>query len=286
MDLTKSLIRSFNEKAAGQDLTPDNQFPFYDTDDDVFLNVTGLIPMDIFNDMADTSYGDYSESLAHLDDGDGAFMPANTAAPNMKTQESQLSKPVFNEMALIKAVVLTIMFVISLIGNTATLVQMVRMRRRKSTINTLILHLATADLLVTFFCNVTDAVWASTVQWYAGNELCKILKFLQVFSLYLSTYIIVIIAVDRCMAILDPMRRNKAPQRVRLMIALAWTLSALFSLPQVCEYTQSYSVTCLRYCARTQSCLVICCSCKDNFILKQRSIVLCYIWEVFSVVTC
>ena len=141
--------------------------------------------------------------------------------------------PKFNEMSLIKTVVLSLMFVISMIGNSATLVQMYRMRRRRSTINTLIMHLATADLIVTFFCNVTDAVWASTVQWYAGNSLCKLVKFLQVFGLYLSTYIIVIISVDRCYAILDPMSRNNAAKRVRILIGVAWSLSALFSLPQV-----------------------------------------------------
>lgn len=151
-------------------------------------------------------------------------------------QNMMMVMPTFTQMSLIKTVILSLMFVISLIGNTATLVQMYRMRRRKSTIYTLILHLATADLVVTFFCFVTDAVWASTVQWYAGNIACKTVKFLQVFGLYLSTYITVIVSIDRCFAILDPMSRNKAPKRVRMMIAFAWVLSALFSLPQVWQY--------------------------------------------------
>jgi len=49
-------------------------------------------------------------------------------------------------------------------------------------INLLITHLATADLIVSFFCNVTDAVWSATVQWLAGNAACKLIKFLQVAS--------------------------------------------------------------------------------------------------------
>ena len=148
--------------------------------------------------------------------------------------------PVFNNISLIKIIVLSIMFVISLIGNTATLIQMYRMRRRKSTINTLIMHLACADLIVTFFCNVTEVAWQSTIQWLAGNFMCKIVKFMQVFGLYLSTYITVIISLDRCMAILDPMSRNKAPKRVRSMIIVAWVLSALFSSPQVGTFGESF----------------------------------------------
>lgn len=143
--------------------------------------------------------------------------------------------PQFTELSLIKTVVLSVMFFIALIGNSATLFRMFQMRRRRSTINQLIMHLATADLIVTFFCNVTDAVWSSTIQWYAGDTACKLVKFLQVFGLYSSTYVIVIISVDRCLAILDPISKNKAPGRVRTMLIVAWTLSALFSLPQVSQ---------------------------------------------------
>ena len=105
------------------------------------------------------------------------------------------------------------------------------------------MNLAVADLFVTFFCNVTDAVWASTVQWLAGNVMCKLVKFLQVFGLYLSTYIIVIISIDRCYAILDPMSRNSAPKRVRVLTILTWIFSALFSLPQVSsDYNASFTL--------------------------------------------
>ena len=172
----------------------------------------------------------YSHSNSTLF-GDNLPDYESISEPGYNTPEHSI--PEFNQMALIKTLVLSGMFLVSFIGNLLTLLQMLRIRRRKSTINTLIMHLAIADLFVTFFCNVTDAVWASTVQWYAGNELCKVLKYLQVFSLYLSTYIIVIIALDRCMAILDPMGRNKAPRRVKIMIISAWIFSATVSLPQV-----------------------------------------------------
>lgn len=88
--------------------------------------------------------------------------------------------PSFTNASLTKTIVFSVMFVISFIGNVATLVQMRRLRRRKSTINTLIIHLALADLLVTFFCIAGDAAWAATVQWLAGDFMCKIVKYMQV----------------------------------------------------------------------------------------------------------
>jgi gonadotropin-releasing hormone receptor len=146
---------------------------------------------------------------------------------------TQPTPPSFDEFSMIKSLVFCIMFFISLIGNVATLIQMYRMRRRKSTINTLIVNLATADLFVTFFCIATEAIWASTVQWLAGNAMCKIVRFLQVFGMYLSTNITVVISLDRCCVILDPMSRNNAPQRIRHMVTVSWILSAFFSIPQV-----------------------------------------------------
>ena len=53
------------------------------------------------------------------------------------------------------------------------------------------------------------------------------------FGLYLSTYIVVIISIDRCIAILDPISKNRGPHRVKIMIGIAWILSAVFGLPQV-----------------------------------------------------
>ena len=84
------------------------------------------------------------------------------------------------QVILIRTVVYSVMFVISLLANTATLVQMWRLRRRKSTINTLILHLAIADLFVTFFVLGGEAAWAYSVQWLAGTPMCKAYKYIQV----------------------------------------------------------------------------------------------------------
>lgn len=59
-----------------------------------------------------------------------------------------------------------------------------------SSMDLLIGNLAVADLIVTIFCNVTDVIWAITVQWFAGNSMCKLAKYLQLLGLYLSTYVV------------------------------------------------------------------------------------------------
>lgn len=163
----------------------------------------------------------------------GTYNFTSLMEDNVTANSTQKNPPTFNEAFMTRTIVLGLMFLMGLIGNTATIIQMYRMRKRRSTINTLIINLALADLLITFFIMGAETIWASTVQWYAGDAMCKIVKFCTATGLLASTYITVVISLDRCCVIMDPISRHKAPKRVRIMICISWILSALFSLPQV-----------------------------------------------------
>jgi len=122
----------------------------------------------------------HSTIVRHDDDVGGLTLDMATAAATSTEVGGLLEVPQATQLSMMQTIILSIMFVVALVGNSATLARMYRIRRRRSTINLLITHLATADLVVTFFCNVTEAVWTSTVQWLAGNAACKIIKYLQV----------------------------------------------------------------------------------------------------------
>lgn len=142
--------------------------------------------------------------------------------------------PVFEQSTMVKAIILLVIAGLSLVGNIATLWSIIRTGRQStSTVYILLVQLAIADLLVALFCLMADAIWKITVQWYAGDALCKFVKFMQMFALYLSTYVLVLIGFDRLCAIRFPMARIKAKYYVRNGIVCIWSLSALFSSPQV-----------------------------------------------------
>jgi len=122
----------------------------------------------------------HSTIARHDDDVGSLTLDMATAAATSTEVGGLLEVPQATQLSMMQTIILSIMFVVALVGNSATLARMYRIRRRRSTINLLITHLATADLVVTFFCNVTEAVWTSTVQWLAGNAACKIIKYLQV----------------------------------------------------------------------------------------------------------
>ncbi|KAG0411851.1 hypothetical protein HPB47_011032 [Ixodes persulcatus] len=169
-----------------------------------------------------------------LERGGNSTLPGDECGPDNATCGTEpLHAPVFQPSSLIRVVILVLIGVLSLVGNCATLVSIWRTRlRARSTVYLLLAHLSVADLLVTFFCVLAEAAWTWTVQWTAGNGACKAVKFLQMFSLYLSTFILVVIAFDRFAAIRFPMRRASARRTVVRMVFGVWALSAMLSLPQ------------------------------------------------------
>lgn len=60
------------------------------------------------------------------------------------------------------------------------------------------------------------------------------MKFAQMFGLYLSTYILVLIGLDRLMAVKFPLKIIDMGRKTRTRLIVAYSLSTIFSIPQVC----------------------------------------------------
>ncbi|UYV61840.1 GNRHR [Cordylochernes scorpioides] len=149
---------------------------------------------------------------------------SNESLPNFLT---------FNDDSLREVVIYSILFVFAAAGNVPVFVSLLRNRRhRKSRIKLMILHLAIADLIVTFVMIPLEIFWRITVEWLAGNAVCKIMLFLRAFGPYLSSMVLVCISLDRYFAILHPLKVNDAQRRSKVMLILAWTVSIVWSAPQ------------------------------------------------------
>lgn len=165
------------------------------------------------------------------------------------TNDSMINKtclehaPVLTKQAYFKAIVLAFMAGLSLIANIAT-IWSIRKNKRKhhgcSAVYTLILHLSVADLFVTIFCIAGESLWSYTVAWPWGNVPCKLFKFLQMFSLYLSTFVLVLIGVDRFIAVRYPMKSLNTAQRCNRLVIITWIISFILSIPQVNFHIKFY----------------------------------------------
>lgn len=61
------------------------------------------------------------------------------------------------------------------------------------------------DLSVGLLSVLTDIVQRITISWLAGNVACKVIRFIQVWVTYASTYVLVALSIDRYDAITHPM---------------------------------------------------------------------------------
>lgn len=70
-----------------------------------------------------------------------------------------LSVPAFDDRALVGVIIYACVFIVSSVGNLTVFISMCRSKRRKSRITMLIIHLAVADLIVTFIMIPLEVSW-------------------------------------------------------------------------------------------------------------------------------
>lgn len=90
---------------------------------------------------------------------------------------------------------------------------------------------ACADLSVAFFLVLSDLFWHQSGHWYAGNTMCKIVRYFAMVATYSSNYAIVVLSLDRCHSVARPMQSfSRGLKGCRWYIGMSWGLSFLFSI--------------------------------------------------------
>ncbi|XP_014238339.1 gonadotropin-releasing hormone II receptor isoform X3 [Trichogramma pretiosum] len=140
----------------------------------------------------------------------------------------------FNDSHVIGISVYSCLMIISAIGNTTVLRLLLRRKSNSSRprINWMLIHLAIADLLVTFLMMPMEIGWLVTVSWVAGDAMCRIMSFFRMFGLCLSSNILICISVDRYHAVKRPLSMLDVDKRGKWMLIVAWCVSFACSAPQ------------------------------------------------------
>ncbi|XP_068188425.1 gonadotropin releasing hormone receptor 1 [Antennarius striatus] len=143
--------------------------------------------------------------------------------------------PTFTVAARCRVAATLVLFVFAACSNLSVLISVRwgRGYRLAAHLRPLIASLASADLVMTLVVMPLDAVWNMTVQWYAGDLMCKLLCFLKLFAMHASSLILVVVSLDRHRAILHPLDSLDAELRNRRLLLAAWTLSLLLASPQL-----------------------------------------------------
>ncbi|XP_030588209.1 arginine vasopressin receptor 1Aa isoform X2 [Archocentrus centrarchus] len=137
------------------------------------------------------------------------------------------------EVAQIEIMVLSITFVVAVIGNVSVLLAMYNTKKKMSRMHLFIKHLSLADLVVAFFQVLPQLCWKITFRFYGPDFLCRIVKHLQVMGMFASTYMMVMMTLDRYIAICHPLKTlQQSTQRSYIMIISTWICSLVLSCPQ------------------------------------------------------
>jgi gonadotropin-releasing hormone receptor len=108
-----------------------------------------------------------------------------------------------NDMKLTQTSVITIsvymiLFVLSSVFNLTIIVFLHKYRLKElSRVHWFMFHLIIADLLITFVTIPLEIGWKFTVYWRAGEIGCKLFLFLRPVGIYLASFIIISLRIDR-----------------------------------------------------------------------------------------
>ena len=95
------------------------------------------------------------------------------------------------------------------------------------------LHLSLADFLVAIFNILPQLAWDITYRFRGGDLLCRFVKYTQIMTLYLSTFILMFMAVDRYRAVCISTNLHwKSLKVAKGMVLCSWLMALLFALPQ------------------------------------------------------
>lgn len=137
------------------------------------------------------------------------------------------------ELAQLEIMVLSITFVVAVIGNVSVLLAVHNTKKKISRMHLFIKHLSLADLVVAFFQVLPQLCWKITFRFYGPDFLCRIVKHLQVMGMFASTYMMVMMTLDRYIAICHPLKTlQQSSQRSYVMILSTWMCSLVLSTPQ------------------------------------------------------
>uniref|UniRef100_A0A7E4UX72 G_PROTEIN_RECEP_F1_2 domain-containing protein n=1 Tax=Panagrellus redivivus TaxID=6233 RepID=A0A7E4UX72_PANRE len=186
--------------------------------------------------------------MNHTSDDDFTTMASTVLATTMAAVESnQTEVGGTSKEEMIEIAMLSICFII---GAPLNLISFYKLYRNcyhthrpggKSSngvaqINLLKLHLNMADLMTLFIYAPAQIAWMITTQWYAGDTLCRIIKFFYTFVFYLTSFVIVCIAVDRvygAFKLSSVKASKKAYNQCKKLLWAAWMMAMILSLPQL-----------------------------------------------------
>lgn len=160
---------------------------------------------------------------------------------SLTNQSDPVGRPERDEqLAQVEIAVLGVIFLTASVGNFILILVLWRRRKKLSRMYVFMLHLSIADLVVAFFQVLPQLIWDITDIFIGPDFLCRIIKYLQLLGMFASTYMIVVMTVDRYQAVCYPVVTFQKKRALwNIPVCTSWAVSLVLSLPQVFIFSKT-----------------------------------------------
>jgi len=130
-------------------------------------------------------------------------------------------------------VIYSLIFMLSLAGNSVILVILWRRKRMRTVNNFFLANIAVSNLIYTLFAPFPFIIELQNVNsaWIFLDFMCPIIPFLNTVAINLNTITMIVSSIDRLIAIICPFRSKLTKKECSYIIIFIWFISVLFSLP-------------------------------------------------------
>jgi hypothetical protein len=129
-------------------------------------------------------------------------------------------------------IIFGIIAIVGFFGNALVVVVVIANSQMRSTTNLLIINLALADLLFIVFCVPFTASDYALPFWPYGDVWCKIVQYLVIVTAYASVYTLVLMSLDRYLAVVHPFTSKSIRTKTNTYwaIAVIWVFYRLIKI--------------------------------------------------------
>uniref|UniRef100_G3Q6J3 Gastrin/cholecystokinin type B receptor n=1 Tax=Gasterosteus aculeatus aculeatus TaxID=481459 RepID=G3Q6J3_GASAC len=133
----------------------------------------------------------------------------------------------------VRIVLYSLIFLLSLLGNSLIIAVLVRNRRMRTVTNLFLLSLAVSDLLVSLVCIPFTLIPNLMRDFIFGTGMCKLVMYFMGVSVSVSTFNLVAISLERYSAICNPLtsRAWQTKSHAAKVITATWVASFVVMLP-------------------------------------------------------
>jgi allatostatin A receptor len=154
-----------------------------------------------------------------------------TPVGGLTQEELEADRQLVLTISIVVPIFFSLIGLVGLVGNVLVVLTILFNHQMRNTTNLLILNLSIADLLFICFCIPFTAVDYSFGNWPFGEAWCKLVQFLTYSTAYISIYTLVLMSLDRFLAVCYPVSRMRNERNTVISIVIIWIGVLLVNVP-------------------------------------------------------